>query len=123
MNLQRFPRHPLAMARFGVLAMGSARGLAQSVFQGERARALFAGLAAHSIQPLERAPTAAFGLMLGLLGHAVGWPMAKGGSQKIADALAGCPLVAHGVSGALSDGFALPLRDADHDVEHQTTRG
>jgi phytoene dehydrogenase-like protein len=50
---------------------------------------LFAGLAAHSIQPLERAPTAAFGLMLGILAHAVGWPVAKGGSQRIADALAG----------------------------------
>jgi phytoene dehydrogenase-like protein len=84
----RFPRHPLAMARFGLLAIRSASGLAQSVFRGERARGLFAGLAAHSIQPLESAPTAAFGLMLGILGHAVGWPVARGGSQKIADALA-----------------------------------
>jgi len=85
----RPPRHPLAMMGFGLLAMQSARGLAQRAFRGERARALFAGLAAHAIQPLERPPTAAFGLMLGLLGHAVGWPIAKGGSQKIADALAG----------------------------------
>jgi phytoene dehydrogenase-like protein len=84
----RLPRHPLAMTGFGLLAMQSARGLAQRAFRGERARALFAGMAAHSIQPLERPPTAAFGLMLAMLGHAVGWPMAKGGSQKIADALA-----------------------------------
>lgn len=84
----RLPKYPLAMTGFGLLAVQSARGLAQLAFRGERARALFAGMAAHSIQPLERIPTAAFGLMLGLLGHAVGWPMAKGGSQKIADALA-----------------------------------
>ena len=85
----RVPRHPLAMTGFGLLAVQSARGLAQLAFRGERAQALFAGMAAHAIQPLERAPTAAFGLMLGMLGHAVGWPVAKGGSQKIADALAG----------------------------------
>jgi phytoene dehydrogenase-like protein len=84
----RVPRHPLAMMGFGLLAIQSARGLAQLAFRGARAQALFAGMAAHAIQPLERAPTAAFGLMLGLLGHAVGWPMAKGGSQSIADALA-----------------------------------
>ena len=84
----RVPRHPLTMMGFGLLAMQSAQGLAQLAFRGKRAQALFAGLAAHSIQPLERPPTAAFGLMLGMLGHAVGWPMAKGGSQMIADALA-----------------------------------
>jgi phytoene dehydrogenase-like protein len=84
----RLPRHPLALARFGLLALRSAAGLATGWFVGGRARALFAGLAAHSIQPLERPPTAAFGLMLGLLGHAVGWPVARGGSQKIAEALA-----------------------------------
>jgi phytoene dehydrogenase-like protein len=84
----RLPKHPLAMTGFGLMAIQSARGLAQLAFRGERARALFAGMAAHSMQPLERIPTAAFGLMLGLLGHAVGWPVAKGGSQKIADALA-----------------------------------
>ncbi|MBP7694643.1 MAG: NAD(P)/FAD-dependent oxidoreductase, partial [Anaerolineales bacterium] len=86
----RAPRHPLAMAGFGLLALQSARGLAERAFQGERARALFAGLAAHSIQPLERPATAAFGLMLQMLAHGVGWPVARGGSQRIADALAGC---------------------------------
>ncbi|MCI0354589.1 MAG: NAD(P)/FAD-dependent oxidoreductase, partial [Acidobacteria bacterium] len=56
----RVPRHPLAMMGFGLLAIQSARGLAQLAFRGERAQALFAGMAAHAIQPLERAPTAAF---------------------------------------------------------------
>ncbi|HXV44769.1 MAG TPA: NAD(P)/FAD-dependent oxidoreductase, partial [Anaerolineae bacterium] len=82
------PRHPLALARFGLSAIRSARSLAESRFQGEHARALFAGLAAHSIMPLEKPPTASFGLVLGLLGHALGWPLPKGGSQRIADALA-----------------------------------
>ncbi len=86
--LLRVPRHPMALARFGLRAMRSARGLAEGVFEGERARALFAGLAAHSILPLERPFTATFGLLLGAAGHAVGWPVARGGSQRIADALA-----------------------------------
>ncbi len=84
----RLPRHPLAMARFAMLAPWPARLFAETLFRGERARALFGGLAAHSLQPLDQPPTAAFGLMLGLLGHAVGWPVARGGSQTIADALA-----------------------------------
>jgi phytoene dehydrogenase-like protein len=84
----RVPRHPVAMAHFGLLAIRSARGLAESRFESEPARALFAGLAAHSIMPLEQRPTAAFGLVLGILGHAVGWPLPRGGSQNIADALA-----------------------------------
>jgi phytoene dehydrogenase-like protein len=82
------PRHPLALARFGLSALRSARGLAESHFKGERARALFAGLAAHSIMPLEKPPTASFGLVLGILGHALGWPLPQGGSQRLADALA-----------------------------------
>jgi phytoene dehydrogenase-like protein len=82
------PRHPLLLGRFGWHALRSARGLAESLFQGERARAMFAGLAGHAIQPLERLPTAAFGLVLGVSAHAAGWPVARGGSQKFADALA-----------------------------------
>ncbi|HZY65550.1 MAG TPA: NAD(P)/FAD-dependent oxidoreductase, partial [Rubrobacteraceae bacterium] len=84
----RPPRHPLALARFGIKAIRSARGLAESAFEGERARGLFAGLSAHSILPLERSPTASFGLIFATIGHAVGWPLARGGAQKIADALA-----------------------------------
>ena len=84
----RPPRHPIALALFGLRAIRSARGLAESVFKGEQARGLFAGLAAHAFMPLEMAPTAAFGLVLAAVGHASGWPLARGGSQRIADALA-----------------------------------
>jgi phytoene dehydrogenase-like protein len=75
------------MARFGLLAVRSARGLAEAWFSGPRARGFFAGLAAHSILPLEKLPSAAFGLVLGMLGHAVGWPLPQGGSQQLATAL------------------------------------
>lgn len=84
----RFPRRPLALAQFGLQALRSVSGMAASRFRGERARALLAGLAAHSMLPLEKPLTAGFGLGLGLLAHVVGWPVARGGSQKIADALA-----------------------------------
>ena len=81
-------RHPLVVSRFGLEAILPAEKLAQILFKEERARALFAGMSAHSILPLERSPSAAFGLILGVLGHVVGWPMPLGGSQKIVDALA-----------------------------------
>ncbi len=81
-------RHPIAMMRFGLRAIRPARGLARSLFEGERARGLFAGLAAHSILPLDRMMTASFGLVLGAAGHAIGWPLPRGGSQKLADAMA-----------------------------------
>ncbi|MBV9773576.1 MAG: NAD(P)/FAD-dependent oxidoreductase [Gemmatimonadetes bacterium] len=83
----RFPQHPFLMARFGLLAVRSAVRVATGHFEGEHARALFAGSAGHSVVPLDRPPTAAFGLTLTLAGHAVGWPVARGGSQSIADAL------------------------------------
>lgn len=89
------PRHPIVMARFARHALQSARGLAHRRFRDDRARALFAGIAAHTLEPLDRLPTAAFGLMLAAAGHAVGWPFARGGSQRIADALAAV-LVGHG---------------------------
>ncbi len=82
------PRHPVAMARFGLLAVRSARGLAEARFESQAARALFAGIAAHSILPLERAGTAAAGLVLGTLAHTVGWPLPRGGSRRIAAAMA-----------------------------------
>ena len=81
-------RHFIPLARFGFFGARSAYGLATSTFSGERARALFGGMALHAILPLERAPTAAFGLLMAILGHAVGWPVIRGGSQQIADALA-----------------------------------
>ena len=82
------PRNPIAMARFGLRAIWPAQAMARWSFQHERARALFAGLAAHSLMPLGHPLTASFGLMLGVLGHAVGWPIPRGGSQQIADAMA-----------------------------------
>jgi phytoene dehydrogenase-like protein len=85
----RLPRHPLALARFGLRAVWPARLLAERLFSGERARALFAGMAAHAIMPLEWPLTAAFGVVMLALGHAVGWPFPRGGAQRLADALAG----------------------------------
>ncbi|MCB0189868.1 MAG: NAD(P)/FAD-dependent oxidoreductase, partial [Caldilineaceae bacterium] len=81
------PRHPLALAQTGLRALWPARTLAELLFREARAKALFAGLAAHAILPLETPLTAAFGLLLGALGHVVGWPLPRGGSQQIADAL------------------------------------
>ncbi|MFN0021782.1 MAG: phytoene desaturase family protein [Pirellulaceae bacterium] len=83
----RIPRSPLLGLRFGLSALRSASGLARSRFRTEQARALFAGIAGHSVLPLDQAPSAAVGLMLGIAGHSVGWPLPKGGSQKITDAL------------------------------------
>jgi phytoene dehydrogenase-like protein len=81
-------RHPFLMASFGLTAIRSATNLARSQFRGERARALLAGAAAHSTLPLEYAATAGFGLGLIIAAHAVGWPVARGGAQRVADALA-----------------------------------
>ena len=83
-----FPDHPFLLAHFGLYGLRPAYGLARSAFEEERARALFAGNAAHSMVPLTQRPTAAFGLTLAAAGHAVGWPIARGGSHSIARALA-----------------------------------
>ena len=85
----RPPRHPVLLGRFGLHGVRSARAVAEGSFDGERARALFAGLAAHSVLPLDEQLTAAFGLLLGAAAHAVGWPVVAGGSQGLPDALAG----------------------------------
>jgi phytoene dehydrogenase-like protein len=81
------PAHPLVLARFGARAVLPATTLARLSFRGAKARGVFAGLSAHSMLRLDRPPSAAFGLMLGLLAHAVGWPFPRGGSQRLADAL------------------------------------
>jgi phytoene dehydrogenase-like protein len=81
-----FPRRPWMMARFGRMAVQPARTLAKR-FRGERARALWAGLAAHSFLSLDEALSSAVGLVLAAAAHAVGWPVARGGSQAITDAL------------------------------------
>ncbi|WP_205500257.1 phytoene desaturase family protein [Rufibacter psychrotolerans] len=83
----RFPNHPLDMAAFGLKALTSATFLAKR-FQTQEARGLWAGMAAHSIQPLSNLTTSAIGLVLMAVGHLQGWPIPKGGSQQIANALA-----------------------------------
>ena len=80
-------RHPFALSRFGLSALRSAQNVATHVFKGERARALFAGMAAHSMLSLDQATSAAAALLLGTVGHVVGWPFPRGGSQRISDAL------------------------------------
>ncbi len=84
----RAPRHRLAAARFGLPALRSAIGLAGGRFQGEEARALLTGVSAHSMLRLDRPLTASFGLVLAITAHAYGWPMVRGGTQQLADALA-----------------------------------
>ena len=81
------PSAPLLMARFGLRALLPAEQLAQLSFRGPEARALFAGVAGHSVLPLSRAPSAAIGLMLQAAGHAVGWPVPAGGAGALAGAL------------------------------------
>src|SRR5262245_19803706 len=83
------PRHPVVFTRFGIPAICPATLLAKFLFKDESARALFAGIAAHSFLPLEAPVSSAFALVLGLAGHAVGWPVPRGGSQQISNALAG----------------------------------
>ena len=83
----RPPRHPLLMARFGLPALLPATSLARLAFREPAARALFGGIAAHSMLPLGRPVSAAFGLVLGLLAHAVGWPVVRGGTGRLAAAL------------------------------------
>ena len=85
----RLPRHPLALARFGFHALRPAERFARSFFATARARAVFAGLAAHSMLPLDALGSAAFGLVLAITAHSVGWPIPCGGAQKLTDALVG----------------------------------
>ncbi len=82
-----FPKHPFRMGAFGLKALTSAQQLSKR-FKGEKAKGLWAGMAAHSIQPLSNAATSAIGLVLSAAGHIGGWPIPKGGSQNIANALA-----------------------------------
>ena len=81
------PKHPFALSRIGLLALRSARGLAESRFRDEPARALLAGLAGHGMLPIEEITTASIALILGMLAHSVGWPIPKGGSQAISNAM------------------------------------
>ena len=80
--------HPIAMAKFGRHAIRSAKGLAKHLFETERARAMFAGVAAHSMVPLDKLATSGYTLGLLLAAHTVGWPVSRGGAQRLANALA-----------------------------------
>jgi len=82
------PRHPFGLTAFGARGVWSASLVNAVVFREPRARALFAGVAGHAVLPLTSPATAGYGLMLASLAHSVGWPVAVGGSQSIADALA-----------------------------------
>jgi phytoene dehydrogenase-like protein len=81
-----FPSHPLLMARFGLEALRSAKSTA-SRFKTDRARALFAGLAAHSFLPLDEPLSGGFGMLMAITAHAAGWPIPRGGAQSITNAL------------------------------------
>ncbi len=112
--LLRIPSHPAAMATFGTAAFWPAKLLAETVFRHPRARALFAGCAAHSVLPLTRIVSSATGLVLAAAGHTAGWPMIGGGSQALPDALAaylgdlgGSVVTGHNVTGLR----ALPAAD------------
>ena len=83
----RIPRHPALFTRFALRALRSASHLATSWFTEQPTRALFAGLAAHSMLPLERPATAAVAMVLGITGHANGWPIVRGGAQNLTGAL------------------------------------
>jgi phytoene dehydrogenase-like protein len=105
----RLPGHPVLLGRFGLRAIRSARALVESWFKAQPARALFGGIAAHSIVPLEYAGTAAFGLVLGAGGHAGGWPFARGGSQRLVEALAS---YLRSLGGTIETG--APVENIDH---------
>jgi phytoene dehydrogenase-like protein len=84
----RVPSHPLLMARFGVYGLQSSSWLVRNAFDAPKARALFSGCAAHSFLALDAPASASFGLVLALAAHATEWPVVKGGSQRLIDALA-----------------------------------
>ena len=81
------PRHPMEMARFGRVALSSAAGFAERRFSGEKARAFWAGLAAHSMLPLDNLVTSGVALVLAVLAHRVGWPFPEGGAGRLSQAL------------------------------------
>lgn len=82
-----FPRTPWLLAKLGMLSLSSANALANRLFKGERAKALFAGLAAHSLLDFDEPLSATFGVLLGVTAHAVGWPIPRGGALAITNSL------------------------------------
>ncbi|VXB30577.1 phytoene desaturase family protein [Pseudoclavibacter sp. 8L] len=113
--LLRIPPHPVDMARLGLLGALPAATLANLVFRSGAAKALLAGSAAHATLPLTRPLTSAFGIAFGALGHSTGWPVAKGGSASITDALARVLLANGGrieTNAEVTDLRDLPRADA-----------
>ena len=86
--IQHIPRHPFVLTRFACSALWSAVSVARSHFTGKRAQAFFAGMATHSVLPLEAPASAAVGLTLIAAAHSSGWPILRGGAQALANALA-----------------------------------
>ena len=103
----QFPSHPILLARFGLKALQSAEQLSKR-FSTEKAKGLWAGLTAHSIQPLSNLATGAIGMVLSAVGHVHGWPVPKGGSQNIADALAA---YFTSIGGKIQTGFMVKSLD------------
>src|SRR4051812_31480640 len=111
----RVPRHPFALARFGLRAWRPATSLAASLFQEDAARALLAGLAAHAILPLDRFPTGAVSLIFAALAHVGGWPFPEGGAAALANGAGDFQTAVGGeiVTGvAVTEGDWLPGRRA-----------
>jgi len=102
-------RHPIRMAKFGWFAGRSASSLARHKFESERTRAMFAGVAGHSMVPLEKLATSGYALGLVIAAHAVGWPVARGGAQQTSDALAG---YLRSLGGEIATGTPIDSLDA-----------
>jgi phytoene dehydrogenase-like protein len=94
--IPHFPRYPLSLMQFGLRALWPANFFIRNGFRDEAARALFAGLAAHSFLSLSAPGSSAVGLVIGMMGHAVGWPFPRGGAQSLTSALVACLLEAGG---------------------------
>ena len=110
------PRTPWLLAKLGAISLSSANAVANRLFRDIRAKALFAGLAAHSFLDFDESLSATFGVLLGVAGHAVGWPFPRGGAQAITDALLGYL----GTLGGTLRAFH-PIRTADDLPPHDLT--
>lgn len=120
----RWPAHPVRMAQFGVPALLPASRLSRLLFSTEKARALFCGSAVHSMTSPAQPFTSAFGVLFGALGMSRGWPVAKGGTGAIVEALLNI-LRAHGatlVTGHTVSSFR-ELPEADAHILNLTPRG
>ena len=100
----QWPKDPVSFAKFGLKGLPSAKWTVDKYFRDDRTKSLFAGMAAHAMQPLDKPLTSAVALVLLLTGHDKGWPMAKGGSQQIANAMTG---YFRAIGGKIETGFMV----------------